>query len=83
MACCKKNGEEKSKQLGLDITCFADCYSSTIVMRVPYEMAIDLLMDYQGDKENKEKLHEKMDIASRMSSKFNRLLRERWENGDI
>ena len=50
---CKKktrNGEELERR----ITAFSDCASQCIVWRMPYEVAVDMLVSFKETEKNKE-----------------------------
>lgn len=55
------------------ISCFADCGSECLVLRVPYELAVEMVASLpEGN--SKEQLLHRMEIASRRSKKFHNLL---------
>lgn len=56
------------------ITAFTDCDSESIVLRVPYKLAVDMAQ-YLPSSEDKEELLEKMRRASLRSNKLSNLLK--------
>ena len=59
----------------MNISCFTDCGSEDLVMRVPYNIAIQMVHTLP-DSDAKKQLIDKMSIASRRSSKFAKMLRD-------
>ena len=59
----------------MNISCFTDCGSEDLVMRVPYNIAVQMVQTLP-DSDAKKQLIDKMSIASRMSSKFAKMLRD-------
>lgn len=57
------------------ISCFADCGESSLVIRVPYSLAIKLLNGLPEGRD-REELSNKMKIAARRSNVFSRMLSE-------
>ena len=57
------------------ITAFTDCDSESIVLRVPYKLAVDMAQ-YLPSSEDKEELLEKMRRASLRSNKLSNLLKD-------
>lgn len=55
------------------ISCFADCGECSLVMRVPYELAVKII-NYLPDDDDKAELLDKMKIASRRSKVFHSML---------
>ena len=58
----------------LKITAFADCGSQSIILRLPYELAADMLIHCPPSKD-KEELQQKMLIAARKSKTLTALLK--------
>lgn len=59
----------------LDITAFADCSSKSVVIRLPYQIAIDIALSIK-DKEVRERILDLYKIASRRSKSFSDYLQE-------
>ena len=59
----------------MNISCFTDCDSEDLVMRVPYNIAVQMVHTLP-DSDAKKQLIDKMSIASRRSSKFAKMLRD-------
>ena len=59
----------------MNISCFTDCGSEDLVMRVPYNIAVQMVHTLP-DSDAKKQLIDKMSIASRRSSKFAKMLRD-------
>ena len=59
-----------------NMSCFADCASECLVMRVPYTLAVKML-DGLNDSDEKRELFDRMSIAARRSKKFSGVLNER------
>lgn len=57
----------------MKISAFTDCDSQSIVLRVPYEMAVDMLLTLP-DTDDKEELKQKVITASARSKKLRELL---------
>jgi len=57
----------------MEISCFADCGSKSLVLRMPYDLAVELLKNLP-DSKRKNELKEKMEWASRRSHEFAELL---------
>lgn len=57
------------------ISCFADCGELSLVIRVPYLLAIKMLNGLPEGEDRKE-LGNKMKIAARRSNVFSRMLSE-------
>ena len=75
---CKKN-KLNGAELERKITAFADCGSQCIVWRMPYEVAINMLVDFKETEKNKEqrdKLIYATSVASRRSRTLMTLLKE-------
>lgn len=56
------------------ITAFTDCDSKSIVLRVPYELAVDMII-YLPPSENRDELTEKIRRASYRSSVLSNMLK--------
>ena len=75
---CKKN-KLNGAELERKITAFADCASQCIVWRMPYEVAVEMLVDFKGTEKNKEQrdnLIRATSIASRRSRALMTALKE-------
>ena len=59
----------------MKISAFADCNSETIVLRMPYELAISLIKDCPPTEE-REELIRWVKIAASRSKKFSKLLED-------
>lgn len=59
----------------MEITAFTDCDSNSIVIRMPYEMAVDILRYLPTSKGGGELL-EKVKRAASRSNKLTKMLRE-------
>ena len=57
----------------MKISAFTDCDSQSIVLRVPYEMVVDMLLTLP-DTEDKEELKQRVITASARSKKLRELL---------
>lgn len=57
----------------MKISAFTDCDSQSIVLRVPYEMAVDMLLTLP-DTDDKEELKQRIITASARSKKLRELL---------
>lgn len=57
----------------MKISAFTDCDSQSIVLRVPYEMAVDMLLTLP-DTDDKEELKQRVITASARSKKLRELL---------
>ena len=57
----------------MKISEFTDCDSQSIVLRVPYEMAVDMLLTLP-DTDDKEELKQRVITASARSKKLRELL---------
>ena len=55
------------------ISCFADCGESSLVMRVPYSLAVKLLRGLP-DGGDKAELESRMKVAARKSNVFSQML---------
>ena len=75
---CKKN-KVNGAELERKITAFADCASQCIVWRMPYEVAVEMLVDFKETEKNKEQrdnLIRATSIASRRSRALMTALKE-------
>ena len=75
---CKKN-KVNGAELERKITAFADCGSQCIVWRMPYEVAVNMLVDFKETEKNKEQrdnLIRATSIASRRSRALMTALKE-------
>lgn len=59
----------------LRMSAFADCGSQSIILRVPFELAADMLKHCPPSKD-KDELQQKMLIAARKSKKLTALLKD-------
>ena len=57
----------------MKISAFTDCDSQSIVLRVPYEMVVDMLLTLP-DTDDKEELKQRVITASARSKKLRELL---------
>lgn len=57
----------------MKISAFVDCDSQSIVLRIPYEMAVDMLLTLP-DTDDKEELKQRVITASARSKKLRELL---------
>lgn len=57
----------------MKISAFTDCDSQSIILRVPYEMAVDMLLTLP-DTDDKEELKQRVITASARSKKLRELL---------
>ena len=57
----------------MDMSCFADCNSQSLVMRVPYDFAVEMLSRLPPS-ERKDELLRRMKIAATRSKAFSKLL---------
>lgn len=69
---CKKNDE--SVRQAVDITCFADCASSTVVLRMPYEMIVEICRLTYETTEYSSKIVDALCRASSRSNALRKLL---------
>lgn len=58
----------------MNMSCFADCGSECLVMRVPYQVAVKMLEGLPNGAD-KDELRKRMEIAARRSKKFTKHLR--------
>lgn len=75
---CKKN-KQNGAELERKITAFTDCASQCIVWRMPYEVAVNMLVDFKETEKNKEQrdnLIRATSIASRRSRALMTALKE-------
>ena len=61
--------------LQMRISAFVDCDSESIVVRMPYEMIVEVLCTL-SETEDKNELMKRVTIASKRSNKLSKLLRK-------
>ena len=64
------------------ITAFTDCASQDIVIRVPYELAVQLVANAPDSDDKKELVH-RMYIAAQRSSMFRKMLTDAGVTEDV
>ena len=66
----------------MKISAFADCNSESVIIRVPYELAVALIKNCPPT-EGREELIHWLKIAAARSKKFSKLLEENDEDNEL